>query len=138
MMCHRIGRPPISTIGLGLTPVSSAKRVPAPPARITTFMQYPETLLRPSNLFCKRLATLWRAAARFAIGAKSCNEGPGSSQPLFVDECAIDENNQCCNTLLQRGSRHPRMHRDGRRDLRQGSPRIPARAHHLRQLLDRL
>src|SRR3954447_10131421 len=38
MMCHRIGRPPISTIGFGLTSVSSARREPTPPASISTFM----------------------------------------------------------------------------------------------------
>src|SRR5215470_10435066 len=38
MMCHRIGRPPISTIGFGLTAVSSASRVPRPPAKITVLM----------------------------------------------------------------------------------------------------
>src|SRR4051794_40114015 len=38
MMCHRIGRPPISTIGFGRTSVSSASRVPRPPARIATFI----------------------------------------------------------------------------------------------------
>jgi len=31
------GRPPISTIGFGRLSVSSASRVPAPPARITVF-----------------------------------------------------------------------------------------------------
>src|SRR5262245_47773727 len=35
MMCQRIGMPPISTIGLGRTAVSSPSRVPRPPARIT-------------------------------------------------------------------------------------------------------
>ena len=38
MMCQRIGLPPISTIGLGRTSVSSLSRVPRPPARITAFM----------------------------------------------------------------------------------------------------
>src|SRR6185312_16210015 len=38
MMCHRIGRPPISTMGFGRTALSSLIRVPKPPARITTFM----------------------------------------------------------------------------------------------------
>src|SRR5690606_11195463 len=38
MMCHRIGRPPISTIGLGLMAVSSERRVPNPPASMTTFI----------------------------------------------------------------------------------------------------
>src|SRR5689334_3212592 len=37
MMCQRMGWPPTSTIGFGLTTVSSASRVPRPPARITTF-----------------------------------------------------------------------------------------------------
>ncbi len=36
-MCQMIGMPPISIIGFGLVSVSSAKRVPRPPARITTF-----------------------------------------------------------------------------------------------------
>src|SRR6478672_970981 len=38
-MCQRIGRPPISTIGLGRVPVSSVSRVPIPPARITAFIR---------------------------------------------------------------------------------------------------
>ena len=37
MMCRRIGRPPISTSGLGRNSVSSRSRVPWPPQRITTF-----------------------------------------------------------------------------------------------------
>ena len=39
MMCQRIGRPPISTIGLGLVSVSSISREPRPPARMTTFIR---------------------------------------------------------------------------------------------------
>jgi hypothetical protein len=39
MMCHIIGFPPISTIGLGLTAVSSESLVPKPPARMTAFMR---------------------------------------------------------------------------------------------------
>src|SRR3954452_7676149 len=38
MMCHRIGRPPISTMGFGLNSVSSRRRVPKTPARITVFI----------------------------------------------------------------------------------------------------
>src|SRR6266478_732618 len=37
MMCQRTGRPPISSMGFGTTAVSSARRVPRPPARMTTF-----------------------------------------------------------------------------------------------------
>src|SRR5450759_4182044 len=39
MMCQRMGRPPMSTIGLGRDSVSSARRVPCPPARMTTLMR---------------------------------------------------------------------------------------------------
>ena len=35
MMCHRIGIPPISIMGFGLSEVSSPRRVPSPPARMT-------------------------------------------------------------------------------------------------------
>src|SRR5205823_9187672 len=38
MMCHKIGLPPISTIGFGRTAVSSLRRVPRPPANIMTFI----------------------------------------------------------------------------------------------------
>ena len=37
-MCQRIGLPPISIMGFGLKTLSSAMRVPRPPARITTFI----------------------------------------------------------------------------------------------------
>src|SRR3954467_14054333 len=37
MMCHRIGRPPRSTMGLGRNSASSRIRVPCPPQRTTTF-----------------------------------------------------------------------------------------------------
>src|SRR4029079_3265828 len=39
--CHRVGRLPISTIGLGFTVVSSWSRVPNPPARIATRIGHP-------------------------------------------------------------------------------------------------
>jgi hypothetical protein len=39
MICHRIGRPPISTIGFGRMTVSSLRRVPAPPASNTAFIE---------------------------------------------------------------------------------------------------
>src|SRR5580704_2134300 len=38
MRCQRIGRPPISTMGLGRSSVSSRRRVPRPPQRMTIFM----------------------------------------------------------------------------------------------------
>src|SRR5579871_5477648 len=48
MMCHRIGWPPISTIGLGRSCVSSDKREPTPPASMTTFMAYDR-----NDVYCK-------------------------------------------------------------------------------------
>ena len=39
MMCQSIGMPPISTIGLGRTVVSSLRREPKPPARMTAFIR---------------------------------------------------------------------------------------------------
>src|SRR5688572_5292498 len=38
MMCHRMGRPPISTIGFGRSTVSSDSREPRPPARMTALI----------------------------------------------------------------------------------------------------
>src|SRR5262249_48027306 len=60
MMCQRIGRLPISTIGLGLISVSSASRVPKPPASITTFNSPSPCLWPPrrpvnNTLFCQSL-----------------------------------------------------------------------------------
>src|SRR4030042_3684702 len=47
IICQRMGLPPISTIGLGRKTVSSDRRVPAPPARITTFIFFtPSYVLR--------------------------------------------------------------------------------------------
>jgi hypothetical protein len=37
-MCHKIGMPPMVTMGFGRISVSSARRVPLPPARIATFI----------------------------------------------------------------------------------------------------
>src|SRR5262249_51377685 len=39
MICQRIGRSPIGTIGLGRNSVSSRRRVPKPPQKITTFIR---------------------------------------------------------------------------------------------------
>src|ERR1017187_3328851 len=41
MICQTMGRPPMSTIGLGRYSVSSRKRVPCPPHRMTTFIEGP-------------------------------------------------------------------------------------------------
>ena len=41
IICHKMGMPPISIIGLGLYSDSSEIRVPKPPASNTTFMSMP-------------------------------------------------------------------------------------------------
>src|SRR5215471_13113968 len=53
-MCHRIGRPPISTIGFGRMVVSSLRRVPNPPARITAFIRSPDR-----RDYCTIVFSLW-------------------------------------------------------------------------------
>ena len=47
-MCHRIGLPPISTIGFGRSAVSSDRREPRPPARMMAF----------NDAVCGRLVTV--------------------------------------------------------------------------------
>src|SRR5690606_41642728 len=51
MICHKIGSPPISTIGFGFTFVSSLILVPNPPAKITTFI-YILLFFNLSNNMC--------------------------------------------------------------------------------------
>src|SRR3954469_25258191 len=41
--------PPISTIGFGLTTVSSERRLPSPPAKMTTFILRPQQSPRDPN-----------------------------------------------------------------------------------------
>src|SRR5919112_1656984 len=63
MMCQRIGRSPISTIGLGRDAVSSDSRVPRPPARMTTFTSArpPGDSLWTSDLSVGQAADLFAA-----------------------------------------------------------------------------
>src|SRR6266478_5631335 len=75
-MCQRIGLPPISTIGFGRTSVSSASRVPIPPASIATFippanLHSPRKTVRPVGI-CPRLTALARVDA--TIGYKNGQE----------------------------------------------------------------
>src|SRR5580692_7304035 len=62
-MCHRIGRPPISTIGFGRTPVSSLSRVPRPPARITAFI----SVLTPHVAYSLHLSVQYTACSLLCI-----------------------------------------------------------------------
>src|SRR5918994_6290020 len=61
MICQRIGIWPISTIGFGRISVSSASRLPNPPARIPTFIDYS---------FCWHLRMLARAIAPDDAGVR--------------------------------------------------------------------
>src|SRR5215212_2957702 len=72
MMCQRIGRGPISTIGLGRYSVSSRSRVPWPPQRITTGMS--------------RLSILAMASpSKFYRGSENVAESPELLQlPLIL------------------------------------------------------
>src|SRR5664280_600396 len=112
MMCHRIGRSPISTMGLGLEAVSSDRRVPRPPARITTFttLALPEMTNRGRWLQCKRLFTdggrrsacpvsapsseydieggFWRPFCRSKRGPPDCHPGPSCADRRSLDSAS--------------------------------------------------
>src|SRR6187401_2941725 len=91
MMCQRIGCPPISTIGLGLTIVSSDRRDPTPPARIATFMegQLPEEDrgrdVGPGRI--ERLAPAERKLQRKGFPRKSVRAPPPSHAPGIPECC---------------------------------------------------
>ena len=51
MMCQMIGLPPISIIGLGRVSVSSVRRVPRPPARMTVFIVTAKSLRNALGTF---------------------------------------------------------------------------------------
>ena len=80
MTCHRIGLPPTSTIGFGLYSVSSRRRVPLPPHKMTTGHPVASTLrgysrarCHGSRSYCRRcgVPTRWRTRSRpFAHNAR--------------------------------------------------------------------
>src|SRR5262245_19221085 len=80
MMCQRIGRPPISTIGLGLMSVSSAIREPIPPASMATFIvATPDAkLLRRSehSPSCASPADKYPSASDNSVGRYSATRTP--------------------------------------------------------------
>src|SRR5436305_8168769 len=63
MMCHSIGLPPISTIGLGRTAVSSLSREPKPPARITAFTAT-QVIRGPARACVDEPPACWRQRPR--------------------------------------------------------------------------
>src|SRR5215468_10590508 len=91
MMCQRIGRPPISTIGFGLVEVSSDNRVPRPPASITAFT-WCRILFRRPGATSRNARTVglraspsprWRATP---ISPVSVDVDDGLSDPMEVAE----------------------------------------------------
>src|SRR5271166_743433 len=97
MMCQSIGLPPISTIGLGRTAVSSLSREPKPPARITAFTAV-QVIPRPR-------CTPAVAGAPAATSAKS-EEGLGWPSVL---EHAHDVRRPCRERVVGLGFReHPK------------------------------
>src|SRR5215467_14783977 len=91
MMCQRIGRPPISTIGFGLVEVSSDNRVPRPPASITAFTGRRILFRRPGDTSRSARAVVlrsspspqWRATP---IGPVSVDVDDGLADPMEVAE----------------------------------------------------
>ena len=88
MMCHRIGRPPISTMGLGRIWDSSDIRVPSPPARITAFIWTPRAEVHgpkrtPTSLSPRHLS-LGKAAGKdqgvWRLIAKTLTDGTTRSK----------------------------------------------------------
>src|SRR6266446_10108582 len=85
MICHRIGRPPISTIGLSLIVVSSEMREPNPPASMTTFMiflkevgernQSAKAHIPPTTLSSRRHNVLLQQR-RFRLDRSQSTAGP--------------------------------------------------------------
>src|SRR5271166_3097142 len=79
MICHRMGRPPISTMGLGRYSVSSRKRVPSPPQSITTFTKFS---WQPLSADCKNI---YYTEARQGKDLGSTPTDPVASSPQEVD-----------------------------------------------------
>src|SRR4051794_22511364 len=84
MMCHRIGLPPISTIGLGRTVVSSLRRVPNPPARMTVFIR---PCCRVARSFSPLRYLLWPDAEGESARARVRAPLAGSRAPRTGNAC---------------------------------------------------
>src|ERR1017187_9354821 len=71
MMCQRIGRPPISTIGFGRRLVSSERREPNPPARMIAFMLLPQCFGASFREHCFRWWIFIKSGCRQCLQAAS-------------------------------------------------------------------
>lgn len=89
-MCQRMGLPPTSTIGFGLRWVSSLRRVPRPPARITAFTNSRAGLLfKKRSLFCQEEI---EAVTRNACCLKSGCDSSGLQHQLAATDRRIHLN----------------------------------------------
>src|SRR3974390_3353650 len=88
MMCQRIGRSPMGAIGLGMTSLTSRKRVPCPPHRMAVFMM---------SYYLKRGHTLTRRDATLS--------------PIEGEGWGEGDSQHCDHTLVSIGANIPRSHR---------------------------
>src|SRR4051812_47946725 len=77
MRCHRMGLPPISIIGLGRISVSSERRVPKPPAKITTFTASSSRVWRVKNVRTISVAPTRRLKERVGSWGTNPTHGRG-------------------------------------------------------------
>ncbi len=96
MMCQSIGLPPISTIGFGRTDVSSLRREPKPPAKITAFTprqisgrppwRAPSALKHPDEI--RRTRRIGVVGFLFADGAELVADGAFELEGVAGGEAA--------------------------------------------------
>lgn len=104
-MCQSIGFPPISTIGLGLRSVSSERRLPLPPARITTFKPLPNDSLHTTILVrCQiHAGTTGSSRRRQCFRLNDCEPG-GSWEWCFLVGEAFDEQAPNVSLVVESGT----------------------------------
>src|SRR5512144_1775893 len=85
--CHSTGLPPISTIGLGRRLVSSASRVPRPPAKITAFIE-PASAAAGSGARAAARRTTVIGSPREGFEAQIAERAPGY-QPRSADRRGV-------------------------------------------------
>ncbi len=97
MMCQSIGLPPISTIGFGRVVVSSLRREPKPPAKITAFTILQLTLAWPAphTLALRESPTATRACRRgcaCVVRYTASHPSPADPARLAIERAASAPN----------------------------------------------
>ena len=88
MMCQRIGRLPIGAIGLGMTSLTSRKRVPRPPHKIATFIVSDgesECCLLLVQLGTVKLEVGWRADQTGTVSNRMSVAPPGFTCAILLN-----------------------------------------------------